>query len=281
MHVGYGVFSGDLTNPSKISKTWTSLIPHHSLRIRLALYKIDSWPTCTFFLQADAVTVKTLTFSSLNPGTSDTCGTPSPITDSVNLNYNEAVEYLDVTVAHSSPSLQLTMVSNLATTSGSWGIRELNLTMEACDESCLTCTNDSTPSLIKAACSSCDSANGMVFSNPFCACTAGIRQKNKPCASYPCVSCPAACTAGQYCLLDLVTSRRSLWSASLATLAAVRALPLPTRCRAAAAVLPWGISECPPAPPATRAAEPALLALPPTARAASISISSFQPTVVA
>lgn len=94
------------------------------MRVQLALYKIDSWPTSTtFFLQVDSVTVRTVTFDSSNPGTSDLCGRSSPITDPINTSYNDNIVTIDVTVPHSAAALQLTMVSTLVGTSGSWGIR--------------------------------------------------------------------------------------------------------------------------------------------------------------
>lgn len=87
-------------------------------------------------MRVDSTTVRTLTFNSSNPGSADICGNPSPILDSVNTNYNEQIVALDVTVAHTATTLTVEFISNLIGTTGAWGIRELSVTMGACDESC-------------------------------------------------------------------------------------------------------------------------------------------------
>ena len=89
----------------------------------------------------DGVTAYLQTFTASNGGTTDFCGNPSPITNTVNTNYNDLVVPIDITVSHTSSTFTLKILSNLIGSSGSWGIRDLHITMEACDESCLTCTN--------------------------------------------------------------------------------------------------------------------------------------------
>ena len=140
---GYNVFTGDSTLPTQITRMWLNLIPHYSLTIAAKIYKIDSWPNATLFVMADGSTAGLFSFDSSNPGTSDLCGNPNPIPDSINTNYNDNLVTLNVTIAHSASSLTLTFISNLMGSAGSWGIRELNITMEACDESCDSCTNGS------------------------------------------------------------------------------------------------------------------------------------------
>ena len=68
-----------------------------------------------------------------NGGTTDICGNPTPIFDSINTNYNDIAITVNVSIPHTSSTLSLSMISNLLGTSGAWGIRELNITMEACD----------------------------------------------------------------------------------------------------------------------------------------------------
>lgn len=140
---GYNILVGNPSAPSSITKSWSGLIPHYSVTVSLKLYKIDSWVNATIFFMVDGTTAQLYTFDSSNGGTSDFCGNPTPIPDSVNTNYNDLITQVTFTVPHTAPSLTLTIVSNLYSPSGSWGIRDFNLTMGACDESCKTCTNAS------------------------------------------------------------------------------------------------------------------------------------------
>lgn len=71
----------------------------------------------------DGVTAQLYTWNSTNGGTTDLCGNPSPIPDTINTNFNDLVTSLDVTLAHFSSSLNLTFISNLNSLAGSWGIR--------------------------------------------------------------------------------------------------------------------------------------------------------------
>ena len=71
----------------------------------------------------DGVTAQILYFNSTSPGTSDICGNPTPIPDSINTNYNDYIVSLDMTVPHSASTLTLTFVSNLGGVLGAWGIR--------------------------------------------------------------------------------------------------------------------------------------------------------------
>lgn len=136
LFIGYNVFVGDAAVPTQISRLWLNLIPHYSVTIAAKIYKIDSWPNSTFFVMADGITAALFTFDSSNPGSSDLCGNPSPIPDSINTNFNENIVSLNVTIPHTSPNLNVTFISNLMGAAGAWGIRELSITMAACDESC-------------------------------------------------------------------------------------------------------------------------------------------------
>lgn len=129
VHSGYNVFTGNPTNPAGITRTWTGLIPHHAIRITAKLYKIDSWVSNTLFVMVDGQTAKLYTFNAANGGSSDICGNPSPVADPLNTNFNEVIVSLDVSVAHSSSSLTIKVISNLMGTLGSWAIRDLNITL--------------------------------------------------------------------------------------------------------------------------------------------------------
>lgn len=134
---------GDPTNPSGITKTWLNLIPHYAITVTATFYKIDSWLNNTIFFMVDGTTAWLATYNSTNGGTSDFCGNPTPIPDTINTNFNDLIVPISFTVPHTASSLTIKVLSNLVGTSGSWGIRNLNITMQACDESCLTCTNGS------------------------------------------------------------------------------------------------------------------------------------------
>lgn len=71
----------------------------------------------------DSTSAAIFTFNSTNGGTSDLCGNPSPIYDSINTNYNDTIISLDVTVPHSGTSLTVEIVANLIGSKGAWGIR--------------------------------------------------------------------------------------------------------------------------------------------------------------
>ena len=132
-HPGYNVFVGDTATPTKISTTFSPLIPHYAVTVTTSVYKIDSWPNNTLFLQADAATVALLSFNGSNPGSADICGNPAPTFDTINTNFNENIATVNVTFPHSASSLTLAFLSNLIGSAGAWGIRALNVTMAACD----------------------------------------------------------------------------------------------------------------------------------------------------
>lgn len=91
----------------------------------------------------DGVTAWVGTYNSTNGGTSDFCGNPTPIPDAINTDFNDLIVPVSFTFPHTATSLTIKILSNLVGTSGSWGIRNLNVTMQACDESCLTCNDGS------------------------------------------------------------------------------------------------------------------------------------------
>jgi len=87
-NLGYNNFIGNPTTPNGITRTWTGLIPHFSIRITAKIYKIDSWVNNNLFIMVDGVSVKIYTFNSANGGTTDICGNPTPIPDTINTNFN-------------------------------------------------------------------------------------------------------------------------------------------------------------------------------------------------
>ena len=81
----------------------------------------------------DGTTAYTLTFNNTNAGSSDICGNPTPVADTVNTNFNDAIIPVSFTVSHTSPLLSLKIITNLVGDGGSWGFREFNLSILACD----------------------------------------------------------------------------------------------------------------------------------------------------
>jgi len=77
----------------------------------------------------DGTTSATLTFNSTNPGTSDICGNPSPIPDSINTNYNDVSTTITATVNHTAATVTVELISNLLGSNGAWGVREVNITI--------------------------------------------------------------------------------------------------------------------------------------------------------
>lgn len=132
-NIGYSVFSGDPTTPASIYRTFTNLIPHYSVTVTANFYKIDSWVNNTIFFMVDGVTAKLYTFNAANGGSTDFCGNPTPVTDTINTSFNDLIVPVSFTVSHSASTLTIKIISNLIGTSGSWGIRDFNITMEACD----------------------------------------------------------------------------------------------------------------------------------------------------
>jgi hypothetical protein len=81
----------------------------------------------------DGTTAHTMTFDNTNAGSSDICGNPTPVADTVNTNFNDAIIPVSFTVLHTSSSLSLKIITNLVSDSGSWGFREFNFSILACD----------------------------------------------------------------------------------------------------------------------------------------------------
>lgn len=81
----------------------------------------------------DGVTAFIKTYDSTNAGSINLCGNTNPIPDAVNTNFNDVILPIDFSISHSSSTLTLKIISNLIGSSGSWGIRDILITMEACD----------------------------------------------------------------------------------------------------------------------------------------------------
>lgn len=81
----------------------------------------------------DGVTAYLYTYNATNGGTTDFCGNPTPVTDPINTSFNDLIVSIDFTVTHTSSNLNIKIISNLVGSSGSWGLREVTVQMNACD----------------------------------------------------------------------------------------------------------------------------------------------------
>jgi hypothetical protein len=81
----------------------------------------------------DGVTAQLYTFTAANGGTTDFCGNPTPVTDPINTSFNDLIVPISFTLPHTANTLTIKVLSNLVGSAGSWGIRNLNITMQACD----------------------------------------------------------------------------------------------------------------------------------------------------
>mgnify|MGYP000894150875 FL=1 len=140
---GYGLFTGDQLNPVYINRVYSTSVPHWSARIRATLYKIDSWNGESLFVTVDGITQKVYTWSSSFNST-DICGTPSPVLDSMNPSYSDGPVSLDINITHTAASLTLGFSTTLSSWVHSWGVRDVQIDLDYCDRSCSRCDGPST-----------------------------------------------------------------------------------------------------------------------------------------
>lgn len=151
-----------MTDPGSISKTYTNLPPHYQATISITIYKIDKWDNNDLMIRLDDATHTIYTWDASN-GNTNLCGDD---------NYNEYVATFNSTLTHSSNSFSVEIVSSLESWLGSWGIRDVSITLSRCSESCLTCTD-------AASCTSCDA--GLTLISLYCECVTGRRVVEEPC----------------------------------------------------------------------------------------------------
>jgi hypothetical protein len=88
----------------------------------------------------DNVAAKIYTFGQTN-SSSNLCGDPTPVLDSINNNYNDSILFVDFNTTHTSPFLDVSFESDLNSDRGWWGIRDIKISLLLCDKSCLSCVN--------------------------------------------------------------------------------------------------------------------------------------------
>ncbi|KAL4476414.1 hypothetical protein ABPG74_010147, partial [Tetrahymena malaccensis] len=116
---------------SSISRSWTGLAPHWSIRIGFTVWKIDYWDNRNFFVQVDGQNKKTIQFSE-SSGKINICGFGS---------YNDLNSQQVVNITHSSSNLQLKFYTDLNSDvmTQSFALSNLYVLVDFCSSNCLTC----------------------------------------------------------------------------------------------------------------------------------------------
>ena len=126
---------GTLGSGSSIEKQYTGLVPHFRARVTFFFLKIDNWINDNVYVLVDGVSLSlSLQFTSLNDSSvMKLCGNPAN---------TEAVRPVDLSFNHTSPTLNLSISTNLTSVASvaSWGIYDLTVTIDICNPLyCLTC----------------------------------------------------------------------------------------------------------------------------------------------
>lgn len=191
---GYGLFTGDPTSqPTFITRTWTGLPAHWSIRVRAKIYKIDSWTGESLIVTIDGSAVGSYSWSATFGG-SDTCGTASPSTVTV---YNDGFVLLDHNMSHTAGTLTIQFSSDLwVRGSAYWGIREFQLDLDGCLPNCASC-NTSTDCLSCPAVANMQAPSSAGGGYWNCNCTGGFKTEiTSDCMAATCIQCVVACSPG-------------------------------------------------------------------------------------
>jgi len=105
-YIGYKKFKGDSIFPLKISRQYSGLIAHYGIRFQAKIYKIDSWNNENLFVMVDNFAVRTYLFGQTNSST-EICGDPNPVFDSINTNYKDSILIVDLNITHNSNILDV------------------------------------------------------------------------------------------------------------------------------------------------------------------------------
>lgn len=195
--LGYNLFTGNPTGtPTYITRTWSSLPPHMTARIRAKIYKIDSWQNRRLNMLVDGVATSTYTWSS-SFGGGDTCGTFSPSTNPVVGPYNDGYVLVDANVTHTSNSITVRIETDLSTDGAAfWGIREFSIDLDNCLEKCGSC-NTSTSCLTCPSVLNMQPAISLGAGQYDCQCDVTHKtQLSTHCTSPNCIACKAVCDSG-------------------------------------------------------------------------------------
>ena len=154
---GYNKFGAN----AYVERTFTSLPPHYSARVRFLLLKIDSWDAEDFYITIDTTRIKTerLEWDSDTTLTGNLCG---------DAGYNEAERTFSEVFSHSATSLKVKLHTNLDKIAAdeSWGFSNFELVVYRCDASCASCSES-----LANACTGCNT--NAALSSGVCSCNTG------------------------------------------------------------------------------------------------------------
>lgn len=137
------------------TKTYNSLDKHFRARITFYLLKIDNWNN-NLLIKVDTNIEKTVKIDPTQESSiTKICG------DS---NTPESLKQIDAVFPHSNDIMKIQITTDLTTTTplGYWGIYDLSVSIDKCDQTkCLTCSNPTT-----LDCLSCQKNNGIYLKSP-------------------------------------------------------------------------------------------------------------------
>ncbi|EAR84803.2 zinc finger lsd1 subclass family protein (macronuclear) [Tetrahymena thermophila SB210] len=154
------------SNSSPIIRTYSSLPPHWSIAFSfdLILFNIKNWSS------SDKLEISV----DNNVQTSYQKESISPSKSFCTSSYYDTLKLYHINVTHSTPNVQLQIKSNFASSTSSYGIRNIILHVETCHQSCLTCNGPTSNN-----CLSCPNNFSLVGS--ICKCAAGYFEYQNTC----------------------------------------------------------------------------------------------------
>ncbi|KAL4493949.1 hypothetical protein ABPG72_021966 [Tetrahymena utriculariae] len=116
---------------SSVSRSWTGLAPHWSIRIGFTVWKIDQWSNQNFFVSVDGQNKTAIQFSE-NSGSDNICGYGS---------FNDQNKKQFVNITHTSTTLNLKFFTDLNQDlmTESFALSNLYVLVDFCSSNCLTC----------------------------------------------------------------------------------------------------------------------------------------------
>ena len=176
------------------SKTYTGLSPHYQATLSVQLFFLDSWDNETYYIKADDVTVYQETWN-YNSAAGNICS---------RLAFGDKISTITTSqFPHTALEITLNFTTTLASSGSdaSFGFNNIQITLDACDFSCIACSGPS-----NTQCSAC--ASGWYLVNTTCilcdaACSVCSGPGNTACSSCnvgwylidtTCTLCNSACS---------------------------------------------------------------------------------------
>jgi hypothetical protein len=127
-------------------------------------------------------------------GSSDLCGTVSPVLDATGSAYYDGFVLADSNLTHTSSTLTVKFSTDLSMDgSAYWGFREFSIEFDLCDPTCASCTS-------ATGCLSCPTGGNMLAAVPAggglftCSCDPSFKtQLDNYCLTPTCIFCVISC----------------------------------------------------------------------------------------